>query len=372
MKNLYTPMSLANDVKRDVRICDVAAQYGEVRRSGRLHVCRCLCGQNTDRHPSFTLYENDGTALGDHFHCFACQRHGSVIDLVMLTEHLDFKAALYFVRDRYLHGRDVGSRPVMRPELRVKGDAPLYEDVRQLLEAATAHYHQALQHHSAARHYLRVRGLNDEAVTQLRLGYADGSLSRALHEAGHSLSLAARIGLITPKGGMLRERIIVPVLDATARPVWLIGRALSDRQQPKYLGLPDGLVRKQLMQLGAAKRGVIIVEGPMDLAALVQWQLHHDFRVLALLGTAHTKAVDVLVQQHRDAPIFIATDQDNAGQEAALKLASHLIEQGLQATILSWSGAKDCGVLLQRGAEGERVFHHALTEAMAHDSQATP
>jgi DNA primase len=367
MKNLYASMSLADDVKRAVRICDVAAQYGEVRRSGRLHVCRCLCGQNTDRHPSFTLYENESTTLGDHFHCFACQRHGSVIDLVMLTEHLDFKAALYFVRDRYLHGRDTGSKPVTRPAPRISADAPLRDDVWQLLEAATTHYQQALHHQPTARHYLRERGVSDDTATQLRLGYADGGLSRALHEVGHNLSLAARIGLIIPKGELLRERIVFPVLDATAHPIWLIGRALSDRQQPKYLGLPDGLVRKQPMQLGTAKRGVIIVEGPIDVAALVQWQLHHDFMLLALLGTAHTKAVDMLVQQHPDAPIFIATDRDNAGQAAALKLASPLIERGLPATILSWTGAKDCGALLQHGAEGERVFRHALTEAMTHN-----
>ena len=66
------------EIKQQVRLSDVAAQYGDLRKRGQLQVCRCLCGENSDRNPSFTLYERGQPE--DHFHCFACGRHGSVIE----------------------------------------------------------------------------------------------------------------------------------------------------------------------------------------------------------------------------------------------------------------------------------------------------
>src|SRR5689334_11870194 len=97
--NLSGP-SVVEQIKAAAHITDVASQYCEVRRSGpERSVCRCLCGQNSDRHPSFMLYEDD-----DHFHCFACQRHGSVIDLVMLVENCDARTAIEMLRRRYLNG----------------------------------------------------------------------------------------------------------------------------------------------------------------------------------------------------------------------------------------------------------------------------
>ena len=45
------------------------------------------------------------------------------------------------------------------------------------------------------------------------------------------------------------------------------------------------------MQRGQPKRGAIVVEGPVDYAALAQWGLDAEFALLALLGTAHAKAI---------------------------------------------------------------------------------
>ena len=99
-------MTIVDDIKSLAPISDVAARYAEVKRRGRLSVCRCLCGQNTDRNPSFTLYDDD-----NHFHCYACGRHGSVIDLVMLAEGLDFRAAVeQLQRDYLLHQPGDASR----------------------------------------------------------------------------------------------------------------------------------------------------------------------------------------------------------------------------------------------------------------------
>ncbi|NJM40668.1 MAG: toprim domain-containing protein [Anaerolineae bacterium] len=110
---------------------------------------------------------------------------------------------------------------------------------------------------------------------------------------------------------------------------------------------------------------MIVVEGPLDLAALVRWRLHESFHLLALLGTDQVKAIALLTQHHRNRRIFIATDQDKAGCDAAQALADCLIERGLHPSVLRWPNAKDCGELLQQGRKGEDTFRFTLDEAQA-------
>ena len=278
--------------------------------------------------PSFTLYDVD-----NHFHCFACGRHGSVIDLVMLVEGVDFKTALAQLKQHYVLGRaDDRPRRVMHTE-RPSTPHEISEDVKQVMAAATTYYQSALQRHPSALAYLHKRGLTDETLAKLRIGYADGGLGRALFAQGIDLALAAHIGLITSRGEMLRGRAVFPVFDAQARPIWMIARALRDADAPKYLGLPDGLVHKQPMVLGTPKRGTIWVEGAFDVAALVQWGLGADYLIVGLLGTASESVVERVIAQLPPNSL-IALDQDLAGKQAALKLATHLREQGLHPAVL--------------------------------------
>ena len=349
-------------IKAAARISDVAAQYGEVKPSGTdRSVCRCLCGQNSDRHPSFMLYESD-----DHFHCFACSRHGSVIDLVMLAENCDLKTAIEKLKQRYLYG-DVTSapQPVSRPAPPVEVEKAVSLDTRTVLNAAVTHYQHVLTSSVVAMNYLRNagpsgRGLSTDTIARLKIGYSDGqTLARELHSAGVSLGLAAHVGLLTQYGEMMRSRIVFPVLNGDDA-VFLIGRALRKEQEPKYLGLPDGLAHKQPMRCGQPQRGVIVVEGPVDYAALVQWKLDADFQLMALLGVGHTKAVNDLTLMRPKPRVLIGLDQDQAGHDAALKLMSALTERGIRTTILTWPGAKDCGELLQLGDRGKGIFERAL------------
>ena len=317
-------------IKTQICISDVAAQYGDVQPRGRLRVCRCLCGQNSDRNPSFTLYEDD-----NHFHCYACQRHGSVIDLIMLVENLDFKAACDWLRERFLGHCDV-ALPV--PCVVQRPPAPqahqLGADVRRLLEIATEHYCQTLWQSPTALALLHRRGLSDSTIANLRLGYSAGNLAEHLHAQGCSLNLAARIGLLNTRGETMAQRLIFPVLDRNHAPVWLIGRATQDRQQPKYLGLPDGLTRKRPMVIGQAQRGIVLVEGAIDFAALVQWGMLRDWLCVGLLGTAHSAVIERLAQNHSRSQVLILLDQDAAGKDAAFKAALALRKRGLQPTIV--------------------------------------
>lgn len=338
------------EIKRTTSISDVAARYAEVRPHGRLRACRCLCGQNSDRTPSFVLYDDD-----NHFHCFACARHGSVIDLVMLAENVDFRAALQSLRAQV--GAPSQALPSSVPLTPPRRD--IDPAVREALAAAAAHYHATLLRNASARRYLQARGLNDATIAALQLGYADGTLAGALRTGGIDLALAARIGLYVARGELLIGRIVAPVADAHG-PAWLIGRALAARHRVKYLGLPGGLTHKLPLRHGHAHDGAIVVEGVFDLAALLQWDFGDRHALIALLGTATARGFDELLALPDGAPIHLALDQDDAGRRAAHKLADGLAAQGRIAHVLNWPGAKDCGELLARGEAGRAVFDAAL------------
>ena len=327
-------MSLIDDIKSHVHVSDVAAQYGDVKRHGCVQVCRCLCGENTDRNPSFTLYEDD--PRDGHFHCFACQRHGSVIDLVMLVERIDLRQALAWLRERYLGGTGLRESPSIIRQTSSAKRPPfvLSDQVWAMLEAATEHYHHTLLSTPAALGHLHRRGLSDAVIHTMRLGYSDGTLGRYLHAHGHDLGVAAQVGLLSTHGEAMAQRLIFPVLDRDGAPVWMLGRATRDGQQPKYLGLPDGLTRKRPMVAGHPKRGIMLIEGAVDFAALVQWGMPQAWLCVGLLGTAHSAVIEQLAQHHSHAQVVLLLDQDAAGKDAALKASLALRERGLQPLIV--------------------------------------
>lgn len=87
------------DIERINAICilTVALDLGlSVKRIGTKYaVC---CPWHDDRHPSLFLYNS---AHENHCHCFSCGCDHTVIDLVMQTQHWDFKTACEYLSSKY-------------------------------------------------------------------------------------------------------------------------------------------------------------------------------------------------------------------------------------------------------------------------------
>jgi|GEM_PF-2263856 len=346
-------------VKAMCRIENIAARYDELRRSGsdRL-VCRCLCGENADTSPSFMLWPSD-----DHFHCFACGRHGGVIHLVIVAERLGevddqraFLDALNVLERDLVEGSDIYEQDPSRTQRRSlapQKPPPLSPIDQQLLDVSTEWYHQRLIEYldrqlvevddngvartSTLRQYLvDRRGLSLVTAQRLKLGYADGvSLIQHIRQSGLPVERLADIGLVNPRlVEHVRERIVFPVLRGD-HTVYLIGRATRRWQDDvKYLGMPNGVVTKQPMVTGTPKRGVIFVEGAVDFAVLVQWGLDAEWLIVGLLGTASEAAVHLLLASRQLPPTAVlALDQDWAGKQAALKLARILRDRGVKSKV---------------------------------------
>jgi DNA primase len=115
------------------------------------------------------------------------------------------------------------------------------------------------------------------------------------------------------------DRIIVPDL-RDGKATWLTGRA-TGQSTPRYLNLS---LPKPLLGLHLLRRDeVIVTEGPFDWLTAVQWGLP----AVALLGTHLSQsAIQALARFRR---VYLALDNDDAGQRAASQIASALDGRGV-------------------------------------------
>lgn len=83
-----------DDLCRSSDISSIAAEHGvNVKRSGNNY--SCCCPFHGEKTPSCYLYTED-----NHYHCFGCGAHGSVIKFVMQVENIGFMEAVDILASR--------------------------------------------------------------------------------------------------------------------------------------------------------------------------------------------------------------------------------------------------------------------------------
>jgi DNA primase len=157
-----------------------------------------------------------------------------------------------------------------------------HNEVRALA-AAVELYANRLLGDQRALGYLAGHGFKRELLIRQRIGFAVGDkLVSYLAWRGVPVSAARRVGLLRADSReRLAGRIVFPEI-RQRQPIWLIGRLPEPGDDlPGYLGLPGP---KPLLGWGQAsrdRRGICVVEGPVDLLTLQQWAISG----LALCGT---------------------------------------------------------------------------------------
>ena len=289
-----------------------------------------LCPFHKEKTPSFTVNEDKG-----FFHCFGCGAHGDVIGFVMRDEGLSFPEAV-----ERLAGDAGLALPARDPraEARERERHSLYG----VVEAAAAWFEAELAgpRGVAARRYLDIRGVDEEARAHFRLGYAPDSrtaLRTKLERDGVTEAMMLDAGLvIAPEDNRtpydrFRGRVIFPICDRRGRVVAFGGRALGDGQ-PKYLNSPETplfakgslLYGQHLVTPAARKAGrVIAVEGYMDVIALHQAGIAW---AVAPLGTALTEQQLELLWRLAEEPV-LCFDGDEAGARAAARAVERALPQ---------------------------------------------
>src|SRR3954464_2973706 len=143
-------------------IVDVIGNYIPLKRAGANFVA--LCPFHREKTPSFHVNPQRQT-----FHCFGCNKGGDVFTLVMEYESVDFFEALKRLADRAKIPLEHEKGPGEVQARHVK------DTLLQIHEQLTQRWQNALANEAAgriARDYLTKRGVQPEAITLFRLGYA--------------------------------------------------------------------------------------------------------------------------------------------------------------------------------------------------------
>ena len=275
------------------------------------------------------------------FHCFGCGAAGSVIDWVMKTQGVSFRFACEILQ------KDVGiitEAKSIKRSTTMKLPSPLAADAdhQARLRDVVDYYHETLKQSPEALEYLASRGLNDpELINRFKLGFANRTLAYQLPEKQVKAGKIIRSQL--QEAGILRASghehfngsIVVPIFDAENHNlVEMYGRKILGNKLRKgtaqhlYLPGPHAGVwnYRGLMTEDGGQKEIILCEAIID--AMTFWVNGYK-NVTASYGTSgftsdHLAAFKACGAER----ILIAYDRDEAGNQAAEKLAKTLEQEG--------------------------------------------
>ena len=318
-----------------------------VQLRGRGRVRQGVCPFHEEAEGSFTVYSDS-----QRFYCFGCGLGGDVLDFVQRIENLSLPETL-----RRLDGSSGltpraadRSVPTRRPK-----PAALPPRNPTLLTAAARFYAGQLHLDSNAQAYLASRGIGPAVAAHLGLGYSTGrGLRQALESRGFSEKHIRDSGLFTANGTeRFAGMVVVPDL-TFGLACWLAGRAINPGAKPRFQSLPGPKPVLGLGRIGTAPSWAVVAEGLFDWLTLGGWGLP----AIAALGT---QGLDRVTSALRGCPrVFLAFDNDDAGREAAQRLADLL---GRRAAIVTLPQSVGDVAELGMRLNGRALFLRLLGQA---------
>jgi DNA primase len=361
--------SFADRVKQQADIVRVIAEYVRLKKSGQNFTG--LCPFHGEKTPSFAVHP-----VKQIFHCFGCGKGGDVFSFVMEMEKCPFPDAVRIVAEKC--GIALPRPKERSPEERKENQqrAVLIEMHR---EAQTFFVKQleTTGEGRAARAYLEDRGLDKEVMARFGIGYAPSGGDALLRQLKpkYPEKLLAESGLISrdQSGGRLfdrfRRRITFPIANESAKIVAFGCRALGD-DQPKYLNSPETPIYSKsnvLYHLDRAKDALrrqdfaVLVEGYMDAIAVARAGISN---VVASCGTSLAEPQIRLLGRFTKR-VIVNYDPDSAGQAAAERSVSLLLEHDFEVKVLALPaiGDKKADPDLFIREKGAEAYVKALKES---------
>ena len=294
-----------------------------------------LCPFHDDRNPSLVI-----TPGKNLWHCLgACNTGGTAIDWVMRANGISFRHAVEMLRQDYLPLAAASIQPVKHGTVR-KLPPPVARDAddRELLLQVVGYYSETLKQSPEAMRYLESRGLKSpEIIDRFRLGFANRTLGYRLPAKNRAAGAEMRGRL--QKLGILRESghehfngsLVIPVINAEGDVVEMYGRKITPNLRegtPDHLYLPGAHAGVWNEEALIVSKEIIVCEALID--ALTFW-------VAGYRNVTASYGVNGFTADHRAAfekygteRVYIAYDRDEAGNNAAVKLAEELMQMGIE------------------------------------------
>jgi DNA primase len=367
-------------VKQQADIVRVVGDYIKLKKAGAQNYSG-LCPFHGEKTPSFSVH-----ATKQFFYCFGCHEKGDVFKFVQKIENITFPEAVRLVAQKL--GIPLPKATYSSPsEAR---EAKLRGQLFDIQERAAAFFQECLRRPEGARarEYLQQRGLDQESITNFRIGYApdSGFLLRdrvagefgeeVLRESGlfswkreeaESRKPEAESG--RPQSSAMyskfRNRVMFPITNDVGKIIAFTGRTLAtdEKAGPKYLNSPEtGIYSKGrvLFNLDHAKEAIrkldyaILVEGQMDCISVYAAGFHN---VIASSGTAFTEIQAKLLGRFSK-NVVVNFDPDTAGAKATERTLGLLIEEEFQIKVLLLEQGFDPDLYIRR--KGRDAYGEAL------------
>lgn len=350
--------SIIAQVREAADIVDFVSQVTPLKSAGKNF--KGLCPFHREKTPSFNVDRSRG-----FFYCFGCGTGGDVFKFVMLTERFNFPEAVEFVAGRL-------GITLPRKTTSKKRDSDR-EELLELLEEASAAFHQALEWvPNPADEYLEKREISKEVRAKYGFGYAPDAWDYLLTRLGRKYN-ADRLeaaGLVLPRKtgsghyDRFRNRLMIPIHNESGNVIGFGGRTL-DGSDPKYLNSPESEVFNKstlLYNLHRAKQSIrrldraILVEGYFDCIAL---DANGVQGAVASMGTSLTPGQASLIARYTKR-VIVCYDGDDAGRNATLKAAPVLLSAGLNVEVFNVGAGDDPDSFIKK--HGTDAFVEALSE----------
>jgi DNA primase len=337
-------MSQIDEIKSRLDIVDVIGESVKLRRSGRNHAG--LCPFHSEKTPSFMVSQERQT-----WRCFGqCNEGGDIFSFVMKKEGWDFPETLRYLAQKA--GVQLEEFHAAQPGVKEE-----HERLHQVLEETVVFFRHQLMNTSEgsqALAYLRQqRHLVDSTLETFGLGYAPqgwDNLMKHLGGKGFTQQELLDAGLVSQRNAgeeahpstsgrgifdRFRQRIMIPIRDASGKMAGFGARILDPEDFPKFLNSPETpLFSKSriLYGLDKARKAIraanqaVIVEGYLDVIALHQAGFEN---VVSPMGTALTED-QLRLLKRSTRRIVLALDPDAAGQKAVLsglEAARHALDR---------------------------------------------
>jgi DNA primase len=335
---MFTP-ELLNQARR-VSVVFLAERAGiDLRRQGPRYVARCPF--HAEEHPSFIIFPEN------RWRCFGCGKWGDAIAFIQYLTGQTFQEAVATLL------ADTSLLPAVPPPRFPQRPAVSLARRAQILDLALRCYEEDLATSRTSRKYLHGRGIDDNTIARLRLGYCRGDrapLLKATCRASHiPVSLLYRLGLVSHEQECFAGMIVVPEIRA-GQVTWLTGRSVATKTFRHLLGERSLLGVEAVQQ---ARWGVL-AEGLYDYLTLRQWGLP------ALCGSGTGVTLERLAAEiPATTMLVIAFDQDREGRRAM-----HDLCQRPRTIPLLLPAGKDINDLAQL-PDGQQMFRAALPAALA-------
>jgi 5S rRNA maturation endonuclease (ribonuclease M5) len=232
-----------------------------------------------------------------------------------------------------------------------------------LLSRVVELYHKTFCERKDAQEYLARRGLVDADLLKVfKVGYADGSLLKAVPKSGEVKEQLLALGVISKDNReLLGGCVVVPIPDPlTGEWTTLYGRGL---RTPRHCYLPGPLRGVLNFQAARSSSEVILAESVLDALSFHQAGIS---TAIPLYGTnGFTAEMLDLLKREAVSRVILALDGDAAGRKATASLKEKLEAAGIAVRVMPYPpNVKDPNELLvSTNGNAAEVFTRCLAEA---------